>query len=142
MLLPSIFDKNFVDSFFQDVFTFPISFSRTTNWMSTNMKDLGSEYLLEVELPGFDKKDIRAQLDNGYLTITAAREESKEENDEKGKYIHRERYSGSCKRSFYVGDYLKEEDFQASFDNGILKLVFPKDKKVAKLEEKKYISIE
>ncbi len=142
MLLPSIFERNFVDNFFNDVFSFPFSLSKTTNWMSTNVKDNGDEYLLEMELPGFDKKDLRAHLENGYLTITAEREESKDENDEKGRYIHRERYSGSCKRSFYVGDYLKEEDIQASFDNGVLKLVFPKDKKTAKLEEKKYITIE
>ncbi len=142
MLLPSIFERNFVDSFFNDVFSFPFSFSKTSNWMSTNVKDLGNEYQLEMELPGFDKKDLRAHLENGYLTITAEREETKNENDEKGRYIHRERYSGSCKRSFYVGDYLKEEDIQASFDNGVLKLVFPKDNKTTKLEEKKYIAIE
>lgn len=142
MLLPSIFERNFVDNFFNDVFSFPFSISKTANWMSTNVKDLGNEYLLEMELPGFEKKDLRAHLENGYLTIIAEREESKDENDEKGRYIHRERYSGSCKRSFYVGDYLKEEDIQASFDNGVLKLVFPKDKKTAKLEERKYIAIE
>jgi HSP20 family molecular chaperone IbpA len=141
MLLPSIFEKNFIDDFFNDAFSFPFSFPKM-NWMSTNVQDLGNEYLLEMELPGFEKKDIHAQLNNGYLTITAEREESREGNDKKGRYIHRERYSGSCKRSFYVGDYLKEEDFKASFDNGVLKLVFPKDKKNPKLEDKRYIPIE
>lgn len=142
MLLPSIFERNFVDNFFDDVFSFPFSFTKSANSMSTNVKDIGNDYLLEMELPGYEKKDIRAHLENGYLTITAEREASKEENDEKGRYIHRERYIGSCKRSFYVGDYLKEEDFQASFDKGVLKLVFPKDKKTAKLEDRKYIAIE
>ncbi len=143
MLLPSIFENNFVDSFFNDVFSLPFGFSRSTSkWMNTNVKDLGNEYQLEIELPGYEKKDVQAQLENGYLTITAEKNEVKDEKDEKGKYIHRERYSGSCKRSFYVGDYLKEEDFQASFENGILKLVFPKDKKEAKIEQKKYIAIE
>ncbi len=142
MLLPSIFEKNFIDSFFNDAFSFPFSFTKSANWMSTNVKDLGNEYLLEMELPGYEKKDIHAELERGYLTITAEREESREENDKKGRYIHRERYSGSCKRTFYVGDYLKEEDFKASFDNGVLKLVFPKDKVTAKLEDKRYIPIE
>ncbi len=143
MLLPRIFENNFVDSFFNDVFSFPLSYTKPTEkWMNTNVKDLGDDYQLEIELPGFEKKDIQAQLENGYLTISADKLESKEENDEKGKYIHRERFVGSCKRSFYVGDYLKEEDFRATFDNGILKLVFPKDKNEAKLEQKKYIAIE
>jgi HSP20 family molecular chaperone IbpA len=143
MLLPRIFENNFVDNFFNDVFTFPFTYSKPADkWMNTNVKDLGNDYQLEIELPGFEKKDIHAQLEKGYLTISADRQESKEENDDKGRYIHREHYSGSCRRSFYVGDDLKEDDFHASFDNGVLKLVFPKDKIEAKLEQKKYIAIE
>lgn len=142
MLLPSIFEKNFIDSFFNDVFSSPFSFTKNNaNLMNTNVKDLGNEYLLEMELPGYEKKDISIQLENGYLTVTAQREESKEAKDEKGRFIHRERYSGSCRRSFYVGNHLKEEDFMASYDKGILKLEFPKDQKSAKLEERKYIDI-
>lgn len=142
MLLPSIFEKNFIDSFFNDVFSSPFSFIKSnTNLMSTNVKDLGNEYLLEMELPGYEKKDINVHLANGYLTVTAEREESKEASDEKGRFIHRERYSGSCRRSFYVGDHLKEEDVMASFNNGILKLEFPKDQKSAKLEERRNIEI-
>lgn len=149
MLLPSIFNNNFVDNFFDkfdyafdDMFTFP-SFGRfpMTGWMNTNIKDLGDEYQLEIELPGYDKKDITAQLDKGYLTISAIREASSDKRDKKGRYIRRERYSGSCMRSFYVGENLKEEDFKASFENGILTLVFPKEKSMAKLEDKKYIPI-
>ena len=117
-------------------FVFPVS-----NWMNTNVKDLGDEYQLEVELPGFDKKDITASLDKGYLTISATRQESKDKSDKKGRYIRRERYSGSLRRSFYVGENLKEEDFKASFENGVLTLIFPKNKSVAKIEDKKYITI-
>ncbi|TAH68861.1 MAG: Hsp20/alpha crystallin family protein [Anaerolineaceae bacterium] len=146
MLLPSIFKNNFVDDFFNgfdDMFSFPsITRVPTSRWMTTNVKDLGNEYLLEVELPGYDKKDITASLDKGYLTISANKEETKDEDSHKdGKYIRRERYSGSCKRSFYVGDNLKEKDFKASFENGILKIEFPKDNEVAKLDDKKYITI-
>ncbi|CUH92113.1 MAG: Hsp20/alpha crystallin family protein [Bacillota bacterium] len=145
MLLPSIFNNNFVDDFidgFDDMFNFP-SFGRfpVSNWMNTNVKDLGDEYQLEVELPGFDKKDITASLDKGYLTISATRQESKDKSDKKGRYIRRERYSGSLRRSFYVGENLKEEDFKASFENGVLTLIFPKNKSVAKIEDKKYITI-
>ncbi|NLY47852.1 MAG: Hsp20/alpha crystallin family protein [Clostridiales bacterium] len=147
MLLPSIFRRNFIDDFFNDFddmldFNFPtfspMPFSRL---MTTNIQDLGDEYLLEIELPGYDKKDISASLDNGYLTIMAHKEESKEDK-KKGRYIRKERYCGSCRRSFYVGENLKEEDFKAAFENGILKIKFPKDKETAKLDNKKYIPIE
>ena len=82
--------------------------------MTTNIKDLGNDYLLEIELPGYDKKDITASLDKGYLIISANKEEITDEKDKKGKYIRKERYSGSCRRSFYVGDKLEEKDFKAS----------------------------
>ena len=144
MLLPSIFKNNFDDFFndFEDMFSFPsITRIPTSRWMTTNVKDLGNEYELEIELPGYDKKDISASLDKGYLTISANKEETKEDNDKNRKYIRKERYSGSCRRSFYVGDNLKENDFKASFENGVLIVTFPKDKEVAKIEDKKYITI-
>lgn len=145
MLLPSIFNNNSLDDFFDgfnDIFYFP-SFARLpmSGWMNTNIKDLGDSYRLEIDLPGYNKKDITAQLDKGYLTISATKQESKDQKDKKGRYIRRERYSGSCKRSFYVGENLKEEDFKASFENGVLTLIFPKYKSVAKLDDKKYIPI-
>lgn len=139
MLLPSIFENNYVDNFFDDFFTLPSKY-RSNRMMDTNVKDLGKEYMLEIEIPGYDKKDVHAELKNGYLTISAEKEETKEDK-ENGRYIRRERYSGSCKRSFYVGENLKEDDFQATFENGVLKLVFPKEEHVAKVEEKKYIAI-
>lgn len=146
MLLPSIFKSNLFDDFFDgfdDIFRFPsIARVPASRWMSTNVKEVGDDYLLEIELPGYDKKDISASLNKGYITITATKEESKDDSDKNGKYIRRERYSGSCQRSFYVGDNLKEEDFKASFENGVLKITFPKDNEAAKLEEKKYIAIE
>ncbi len=145
MLLPSIFNNNFADDFFDgfdDFFKLPsIAHIPSSRWMNTNVKDLENEYQLEIELPGFDKKDITASLDKGYLTISASKNESKNEGDNNGKYIRRERYTGSCKRSFYVGDNLKEEDFKASFENGILTVVFPKQNETAKIEDKKYIDI-
>lgn len=146
MLLPSIFKNNFVEDFFEgfdNMFRLPIIGQiPVSSAMNTNIKDLGNDYQLEIELPGYDKKDITASLNKGYLTISATKEEYKNLSDKKDNYIRREHYSGSCKRSFYVGDTLKEEDVKATFNNGILSLVFPKEKKVAKLDDKKQITIE
>lgn len=143
MLLPSIFENNFVDSFFDDFFTFPVKYrSSVGSMMDTNVKDQGSEYLMEVELPGFDKEDVNAELKDGYLTISAERQEAKEEKDKKDRFIRRERYSGRCRRSFYVGENLKEDDFKASFENGVLQITFPKPENTAKIEEKKFITID
>lgn len=148
MLLPSIFDRKFADSFFHDNFfddilSFPVTFfNPVTNRMNTNIKDMGDAYQMEIELPGYDKKDINAQLENGYLIISANKQETKEMSDKNNKYIHTERHIGNCKRSFYVGKQLKEEDFRASFDNGILRLNFPKTKNESQIEDKKFIPIE
>lgn len=145
MLLPSIFENNFVDNFFDDMFnfSFPLnhSFGAHARLMNTDVQDLGNEYQLDIELPGYNKEDIRAELKNGYLTIYADKQDSKEVEKENGRYIRRERYSGKCRRSFYVGDALREEDVRASFNNGVLRIVFPKEKNVPEIETK-YIPIE
>jgi HSP20 family protein len=145
MLLPSFFEKNFVDNFYDDVFDFGFPFKqmrKNNRLMNTDVKDLGKEYQLDIELPGYDKKDIHLELSNGYLTIHGGREEIKDEKNEDGKYVRRERYVGKCNRSFYVGDYLKEEDVRASFENGVLKIVIPKNDGSKEIEEKKSIPIE
>ena len=105
------------------------------------MKEVENGYEVAMDLPGFKKEDISAKLENGYLTITASKGLDKDEKNEDGKYIRRERYSGSCSRSFYVGDGVTEEDIKARFEDGILKLDIPK-KDAEKIEQKKYISIE
>lgn len=130
------------DNFFNDSF-FSAPFGRTeTSLMRTDVKDDGSNYLLETELPGFKKEDIKAELKDGYLTISATHTESREEKDAGDKLIRQERYSGSCKRSFYVGDHLTHEDIKAAFENGILKLCFPKEAPKAIEDTPKYIPIE
>ncbi|NLK75351.1 MAG: Hsp20/alpha crystallin family protein, partial [Clostridiales bacterium] len=129
MLLPRIFNDRF-DSIFDDFynFNFPTFFKTPSHgWMATNIKDLGKDYQLEIELPGYEKKDIQVQLDNGYLTVIAERSSEMETKDtSKGRYIRKESYMGRCQRSFYVGEGLNEDDFRAAFDNGILRLTFPK----------------
>lgn len=146
MLVPSIFNDNFVDSLFDDMFRFPrfnTAESRPASTiMRTDVQDLGTDYQLDIELPGYTKEDVHAELSEGYLIISAQKNSEKEEKAEDGKYVRRERYSGNCQRSFYVGDNLKEEDIKASFENGILKLVFPKEEQRKVVEQKKYIAIE
>ncbi len=129
------------DDFFNDpFFSTPVSQSSNT-LMRTDVRDDGTNYLLDIDLPGFKKEDIQAELKNGYLTIGAVREDNKEEKDNNGKVIRQERYSGSCRRSFYVGDQLKQEDIHATFENGVLKLQFPKEAPKAVEEAPRYIPI-
>ena len=113
----------------------------TQNLMKTDIKENDKGYELDVDLPGYKKEDVKAELKDGYLTISASNDNTKEEKDEDGKYIRKERYTGSVSRSFYVGKYVTEEDIHAKFENGILKLSVPKVD-APKVEENKYISIE
>ena len=107
----------------------------------TDIKDNGKEYVLEAELPGFKKEDIHVDIEDGYMTISAERSNETEKKDDKGNYIHRERYSGSCSRRFYVGD-ISEADIKASFKDGTLHLEIPKEEPKKLEEQKKLISIE
>ncbi|MGI6206327.1 MAG: Hsp20/alpha crystallin family protein [Anaerovoracaceae bacterium] len=109
--------------------------------MKTDIKEKDGLYLLTMDLPGFDKSDIKAELKDGYLTITAEKnEENQDKNDEKGWVVH-ERHSGSCSRTFYVGEDITENDIKAAFKNGTLNLSFPKEKAPVQ-PEGKYIAIE
>ena len=130
------------DNMFDDMFRNPFfESSNNTRLMKTDIQEKDDKYILDMDLPGYDKEDIKAQLKDGYLTITAQKNTSNEDKDEKGNYIRRERYCGKCSRSFYVGDSIKEEDIKANFNNGILQLSFPKE--VARKDEgTKYITID
>ena len=126
------FGVNLFDNMFDEMFRDPFSTNkRLDKVMRTDIQEKDNQYILDMDLPGYEKEDIKAQLKDGYLTITAQKNEISEDKDEKGDYIRRERYSGKCSRSFYVGEGVKEEDIKASFNNGILQLTFPKqaDKK-------------
>ncbi len=108
--------------------------------MRTDIIEKDGNYLLEIELPGFKKEDIRAELKDGYLTISAESSSSKENKDEQGTVIRKERYTSSCKRTFFVGEHTRQEDIKAGFEDGILKLQVPKD--APKVEDTpKYIEI-
>ena len=122
------------------MFTSPIFSTRNDMAMKTDITEKDGKYLLDMELPGCKKEDIHLELNNGYLSVSASRNTNKEEKDDKGNLIRQERYSGSFSRSFYVGENVSEEDIKASYENGELKISFPKE--VEKLPEKKTIMIE
>lgn len=109
--------------------------------MKTDIKESDTAYEMDIDLPGFKKEDVSAKLENGYLTITAAKGLDKDEKNDKGVYIRRERYSGQCARTFYVGEAVTQEDIKAKFEDGILKVTIPKVEP-KKVEDKKYIAIE
>ena len=148
MLMPSIFNDNVFDNFFD----FPFYDDRAekklyghhaANLMKTDIQEHDDGYTLEMDLPGFKKEEIQIELNNGYMTISAAKGLDEDEKDKKsGKYIRRERYTGSCQRSFYVGEDVTEEDIKAEFKHGILKLFIPKKEAKPAVEQKKYVSIE
>ena len=148
MLMPSIFNDNVFDDFFD----FPFYDDRAekklyghhaANLMKTDIQEHEDGYTLEMDLPGFKKEEIQIELNNGYMTISAAKGLDEDEKDKKsGKYIRRERYTGSCQRSFYVGEDVTEEDIKAEFKHGILKLFVPKKDAKPAVEQKKYVSIE
>ena len=138
MLMPSIFGENLFDDFMD----FPFGGMKTNMMMKTDIRDAENSYELDIDMPGFKKEDIKAQLKDGYLTISASTNGNSDEKDKNGRYIRRERYAGSCSRSFYVGEGVKEEDIKAKFEDGILKLSVPKVDAKPQVEEKKYIAIE
>ena len=119
----------------------PLYGKHAKNMMKTDIREHDTGYELDVDLPGFKKDEINVDLENGYLTISAAKGLDKDEQDKKGKYIRRERYAGAMQRSFYVGDAVTQEDIKAKFEDGILKLSIPK-KDAKAVETKKTIAIE
>ncbi len=136
--MPSIFGENL----FYDFMDFTFGGKKINTMMKTDIRDTDSSYELDIDMPGFKKEDIKAQLKDGYLTISASTSANNDEQDKDGRYIRRERYAGSCSRSFYVGEGVKEEDIRAKFENGILKLSIPKVENKPQVEEQKYIAIE
>ena len=152
MMMPSIFGENLFDDWMDfpfnddfDKYFFgkknPLYGKHAKNMMKTDVKETDSSYEVDIDLPGFKKDEINAKLENGYLTISAAKGLDKDEKDKKGKYIRKERYAGAVSRSFYVGDAVTQEDIKAKYEDGILKLAIPK-KDAKAVENKSYIAIE
>ena len=140
MLMPSIFGENLFDDFFN--FPFGYYTTSTSDLMKTDIKDADDHYEITMNLPGVKKEDVKAELKDGYLTISASTNSNKDEKDGNGRYIRRERYSGSCSRSFYVGEDVTQDEIKAKFENGALTLLVPKKDQKPAVEDKKYIAIE
>ena len=145
-MLPTVFGENLFDDFFDDSFGMmnarsPQYGKHARNLMKTDIRETDTNYELAIDLPGFKKDEIHIELKNGYLTISAAKGLDKNEQDEKGRYIRQERYTGQCSRSFYVGDQVKAEDLSAKFEDGILRISMPKAPQ-RKLPQKNLIAIE
>ena len=144
MLMPSIFGENLFDDWMN--FSFPdidkaLYGKHAKNMMKTDVKETEHGYEVAMDLPGFKKDEIKLELNDGYLTISAEKGLDKDEKDKNDKYIRHERYAGSMSRSFYVGDSLTEKDIHARYENGILTLDVPKAEEKA-VPEKRYIAIE
>ena len=146
-MLPSIFSENLFDDFFGDSFNRYMKDTQRAlygkharNLMKTDVKETEDGYEVDVDLPGFQKDEVSLDLEDGYLTIRAAKGLDKDQEDKKGRYIRQERYAGACSRSFYIGD-VKPEDIKASYESGVLSLKFPKAAE-RKLPAQRRIAIE
>lgn len=148
-MLPSIFGENLFDDMFDDAFSLMPSFGtrdplygkHAKNLMKTDVRETDTGYEIDVDLPGFKKDEVQVQVNNGYLTISAAKGLDKDEQDHKGRYIRRERYAGQCIRSFYVGSGIQPQDVRAKYEDGILRLSLPKGQ-AAQLPQNNTVSIE
>ena len=145
MLMPSIFGENLFNDDWMN-FGFPevekaLYGKHASHEMKTDVRETDSGYEVDIDLPGFKKDEINIQLDNGYLSISAARGLDKDEQDKEGKYIRKERYAGSMSRSFYVGNAITQDDIKAKYESGILRLSVPK-KAAEEIESAKRIAIE
>ena len=147
MLVPSIFGENLFDDWMDFPFDSffekknPLYGKHARNMMKTDVKETDDTYEVDIDLPGFKKDEINAKLENGYLTISAAKGLDKDEKDKKGKYIRKERYAGAMSRSFYVGEGVTQDEIKAKYEDGILKLTVPK-KDAKAVEKNDYIAIE
>lgn len=139
MMVPGKRNVDIFDSIFDEPF-FEGRKGRHNELMRTDVKEKDGNYILEIDIPGYNKEDIKIELENGYLTVTAKTNRSVDEEEKDG-YIYKERFVGECSRSYYAGENLKQEDIKASFKNGTLTLTFPKED-TKQIEEKKYIEIE
>ena len=148
-MMPSIFGENLFDDFFGRDFNLfpvlpghdPLYGKHAKNLMKTDVREMDSSYELDIDLPGFKKDEIQMHLEKGYLVVSAAKGLDKDEKNDEGKYVRRERYAGSMSRSFYVGDAVTEEDIHPKYENGILTFSLPKKEKQA-VEQKRHIAIE
>ena len=139
----TMFSDLFDDPFFEGWRSADNSAAMTpTNMMSTDVRENDKGYDVDIYMPGFKKDDISVSLNNGYLTASAHKDEDSGDKDESGKWLRRERYVGTCSRSFYVGDQVKENDIHANYQNGTLCIQVPKIEAQPQVDSKHQIAIE
>ena len=147
MLLPSRRTRDLVDGLMIDPFETFLDNAATlakpsSSLMKTDIEETDKSYELTIDLPGFKKDEVTAELSDGYLCVSASTETTKEERNEKGSFIRKERFSGTCNRKFFVGDDVSEDDIKAKFEDGLLKISVPKKEQAPEDAPKKVISIE
>ena len=152
MLMPSIFGENLFDDFFTPFYyddkdekkaEKKLYGRRAQNLLKTDIKEKPEGYELIVDVPGFKKDEVQVELKDGYLVVSAEKGLDEDEKDKKsGKYLRRERYAGSCQRSYYVGKDTTEDDIKAHFEHGMLTVTVAKKEAKPAVEEKKHIAIE
>ena len=146
MLMPTRRNRNLLSDFmfdpFDAFFNTPTPAASTPTLMRTDIKETESGFEMTIDLPGFKKEDVQAELKDGYLHIEAQTKSETEDKDANGTYVRKERFSGKCSRTFYVGEDVEEKDIRAKFEDGTLKIDIPKKQEQPKLEEKKTIAIE
>ena len=128
-----LFDEMFRDPFFE---------GSESKVMKTDIKEKKDKYIIDIDLPGYEKEDIKMEISDGYLTVHASVNKEVDDEKEKGKYVRKERYVGECSRSFYIGENVSEDEIKAKFKNGTLTIEVPKKDDKKELPEKKYIPIE
>ena len=148
-MMPSIFGENLLDEFFDDDFSMmpmrsgrnPLYGKNAKKLMKTDVRETENTYELDVDLPGFKKDEIRLDLKDGCLSISASKGLDKDQKDKEGKYIRKERYVGACSRSFFIGEGIEPRDVSAKFEDGILRISLPKQSK-QELPQNSTIAIE
>ena len=131
-MFPAMFGERMLDDFFNEHMMPALGRNAQTGMrnaeylMKTDVRQTEQTYELDIELPGFKKEEVGIELDKGCLTIRAAKVQQDEAEGTCGRYLRRERFSGACSRSFYVGEALEPEDVSARFEDGILKITFPR----------------
>ena len=131
-MLPSIFHENLFDDWFDDAFEKnffgernPLYGKHAKNLMKTDVKETRDSYKLAIDLPGFKKDEVKVELKDGYLTVSASKGLDKDEEDREGRFIRQERYAGAFSRSFYVGD-IRPEEVKCKYEFGVLRVTLPK----------------
>lgn len=146
MLMPTRRNRSLLSDFmfdpFDAFFNTPMPSNQTPTLMRTDIKETTDGFEMVIDMPGFKKEDVNAELKDGYLHIEAETSSESEDKDANGTYVRKERFSGKCSRTFYVGEDIEEKDIRARFEDGTLKIDIPKKQEQPKLEEKKTIAIE